>query len=184
MEVDWGGKLIVNSMVNWGFHETYPNGHNISAVDWGNHDSSCNHMNEFSLSQVDWGAHDSSYFLYLVYIDLDAKPKILHPRVVGRTTTKNIFHPSHRLEPCGREAGTSSGISEGSKPSGSPVGPTVEPHTKSGPPSIFIKSRSVSKPMPEFDHYSLVGRTFLLPPEENGERFNFHLPHGISEIFF
>ena len=27
--------------------------------------------------------------------------------------------------------------------------------------------------MPEFDHYSLVGRTFLLPPEENGERFNF-----------
>ena len=62
-------------MVNWGVHETYPNGHNISAVDWGDHDSSCNHMNEFSLSEVDWGAHDSSYFLYLVHIDLDAKPK-------------------------------------------------------------------------------------------------------------
>ena len=58
MEVDWGGKLIVNSMVNWGVHETYPNGHNISEVDWGDHDSSCNHMNEFSLSEVDWGAHD------------------------------------------------------------------------------------------------------------------------------
>ena len=27
------------------------------------------------MSEVDWGAHDSSYFLYLVYIDLDAKPK-------------------------------------------------------------------------------------------------------------
>ena len=32
---------------------------------------------------------------------------------MGRTTTKNIFHPSHRLEPCGREVGTSSGNSEG-----------------------------------------------------------------------
>ena len=77
MRVDWGGKLIVNSMVNWRIHETYPNGHNISEVDWGNHDSSCNHMNEFSLSDVDWGAHDSSYFVYLVHIDLDAKPKDL-----------------------------------------------------------------------------------------------------------
>ena len=33
----------------------------------------------------------------------------------------------------------------------------------------------MSKPMPEFYHYSL--------PEENGERLSFHLPHGISEIF-
>ena len=89
---------------------------------------------------------------------------------MGRTTTKDIFHPSHRLESCGREVGTSSGTSDGSKPYGSPVGPTVGPHTKSGPPTIFMRSRSVSKPMPEFDHYSLVGRTFLLHPEENGEK--------------
>ena len=75
MGVDWGCKLIVNFMVNWGVHETYPNGHNISADDWGDHDSSSNHMNEFSLSGVDWGAHDSSYFLYLAHIDPDAKPK-------------------------------------------------------------------------------------------------------------
>ena len=27
------------------------------------------------LHEADWGAHDSSFFLYLVYIDLDAKPK-------------------------------------------------------------------------------------------------------------
>ena len=33
MEVDWGGKLIVNSMVDWQAHETHPNGHNISEVD-------------------------------------------------------------------------------------------------------------------------------------------------------
>ena len=41
------------------------------------------------------------------------------------TTTKDIFHPSHRLESCGREAGTSSGTSKGSKQPGSQVGPTV-----------------------------------------------------------
>ena len=58
MEVDWGGKLIVNSMVHWG-----------------DHDPSLNPMDEYSISEVDWGAHDSSYFLYLMYIDLDAKPK-------------------------------------------------------------------------------------------------------------
>ena len=27
------------------------------------------------LSEVDWGAHDSTFFLYLVHIDHDAKPK-------------------------------------------------------------------------------------------------------------
>ena len=32
-------------------------------------------MDEWSISEVDWGTHDSNYFLYLVYIDLDAKPK-------------------------------------------------------------------------------------------------------------
>ena len=64
MEVDWGGKLIVNSMVDWGTHETHTNGHNNSEVDWGGHDSSSNHMNEFLFSEVDWGAHDSSVSLF------------------------------------------------------------------------------------------------------------------------
>ena len=58
MEVAWGGKLIVNSIVDWGTNDTHPNGHNISEVDWGVHDSSSNHMNEFLFSEVDWGAHD------------------------------------------------------------------------------------------------------------------------------
>ena len=74
MEVDWGGKLILNSMVDWGTHGTHPNGQNISEVDWGGHDSRPNHMTEFFLSEVDWGAHDSSFFLFLVNIDYDAKP--------------------------------------------------------------------------------------------------------------
>ena len=68
MEVDWGGKLIINSMVDWRAHETHLYGHNISAIDRGGHGSSSNHMTEFLLSEVDWGAHD------LVNIDYDAKP--------------------------------------------------------------------------------------------------------------
>ena len=55
-EIDWGGKHPVNSVVDWHRHETYPTGHNISEVDWGD-------------------LHDSSIFLFLVNIDYDAKPK-------------------------------------------------------------------------------------------------------------
>ena len=75
MEVDWGGKLIINSMVDWGTHEIHPKGHSISKVDWGGNDSSSNHMNEFLSAEVDWGVHDSSSFLFLVNIDYNAKPK-------------------------------------------------------------------------------------------------------------
>ena len=51
-------------------------GLNISDIDWGDHDPSTNNMNEILLSEVDWGAlHDSSFFLFLVNIDYDAKPK-------------------------------------------------------------------------------------------------------------
>ena len=54
MEVYWGDKLIVYSMIDCGAHETHPNGHNISENDWGGHGSSSNHMTEFLLSEVDW----------------------------------------------------------------------------------------------------------------------------------
>ena len=43
-------------------------------------------------------------------------------------------------------------------------------------PTVFIRSReddadaSIIKPMPEFDPDDSIGRTFLLPPQENGER--------------
>ena len=128
------------------------------------HDAIPNHMNEFLLSEVDWGVHDSSFFLFLVNLDYDAMPKDFFPQELwGGLPHRTSSTPL--LESCGREVGTSSGTSERSKPSGSPVGPTVGLHTKLGPPTIIIRSRSVPKPMPEFDHYSLLGRTFLLPPE-------------------
>ena len=43
-------------------------------------------------------------------------------------------------------------------------------------PTVFIRSRhddadpSHIKPMPEFDPDDLIGKTFLLPPQENEER--------------
>ena len=54
IEVDWEGKLRANSVVDWGAHETHPNGHSITEVDWGGHDSRSNHMNEYLFSEVDW----------------------------------------------------------------------------------------------------------------------------------
>ena len=92
---------------------------------------------------------------------------------MGQTTRKDIFHHSKKFEPCRRGIVTSSGTPEGFKTTGSPIGPIEEPQ-------IFTICRHVSKPKPELDHYIVVGRTLLLPPEENGERHNLHLSHGIS----
>ena len=43
LEVDWGGKINCTSYrcsmaADWQAHETHPNGHNISKVDWGGYD--------------------------------------------------------------------------------------------------------------------------------------------------
>ena len=68
------------------------------------------------------------------------------------------------------------GDSEGSKPTKTPKVPTV-----------FIRSRqddagpSIIKPMPEFDPDSLIGRTFLLPPQENGERLRAKVTKKVVE---
>ena len=53
--------------------------------------------------------------------------------------------------------------------------------------SVFIRSRdeenpSGSKPMPTFDPSDLIGRTFLLPPEENGERHRAKVTRKVVEI--
>ena len=68
------------------------------------------------------------------------------------------------------------GASEGSKP-------TKTPHV----PTVFIRSRqddagpSVIKPIREFDPDSLIGRTFLLPPQENGERLRAKVTKKVVE---
>ena len=80
--------------------------------------------------------------------------KIIYRSAVRPLTKSN---PNHRLTEDGWEASTSK------QPS-------------SIIPTIFIRSQqddadqSHIKPMPEFDPDDLIGRTFLLPPQENGER--------------
>ena len=85
-EVDWGGKHPINSVVDWQRHETYPTGHNISEVDWG-------------------ALHDSSFFLFLVNIDYDAKPKDFFtqelwgglPERTSSTTLRSLNHVEGKL---------------------------------------------------------------------------------------
>ena len=86
-------------------------GLNISEVDWGDHDPSINNMNEILLSVVDWGAfHVSRFFLFLVNIDYDAKPKDFFtqelwgglPERTSSTTHRRLNHVEgkvvHHLE--------------------------------------------------------------------------------------
>ena len=80
-EVYWGGKHPANSVVDWQRHETHTPGHNISEVDWG-------------------ALHDSSFFLFLVNIDYDAKPKDFFtqelwgglPERTSSTTLRSLNH--------------------------------------------------------------------------------------------
>ena len=85
-EVDWGGKHQINSVVDWQSHEAYPTGHNISEVDWG-------------------ALHDTSFFLFLVNIDYDAKPKDFFtqellgglPERTSPTTLRSLSHVEGKL---------------------------------------------------------------------------------------
>ena len=80
--------------------------------------------------------------------------KIIYRSAVRPITKAN---PNHRLEVDGGQSST-----------------FKKPISKV--PTVFIRSRqddadpSIIKLMPEFDPDNLVGRTFFLPPQENGER--------------
>ena len=83
--------------------------------------------------------------------------------------------PNHRLVPQGGEVFASSDPSGDKISSGSPLGDPEGSSPEQKSPTVFIRSRdeenpSGSKPMPTFDPSDIIGRTFLLPPEENGER--------------
>ena len=54
-------------------------------------------------------------------------------------------------------------------------------------PTVFIKSRhddgpTSTKPFPEFNPDILVGRTFLLPPRDNGERLRAKVTRKVVEV--
>ena len=95
--------------------------------------------------------------------------------------------PNHMLAPHGGEVSTSSDPSEHKISSGSPLEPSERSSLKQKTPTVFIRSRdeanpSGSKPMPTFDPADLIGRTFLLPPEENGERHRAKISRKVVEI--
>ena len=72
------------------------------------------------------------------------------------------------------------GVEEDHQPHGKPTKhptpvPNGEKSAQSDTPTVYIKSRhddgpTPSKPLPELNPDDLVGRTFLLPPGDNGER--------------
>ena len=100
---------------------------------------------------------------------------------------KRSSTPNHRLAPHGGEVSASSDPSEEKISSGSPLGSTEGYAPKQKAPTVFIRSRdeenpSGSKPMPTFDPSDLIGRTLLLPPEENGERHRAKVTRQVVEI--
>ena len=100
---------------------------------------------------------------------------------------KQSSTPNHRLAPHGGEVSTSSDPSEDKISSGSPLGAPEGSSPEQKAPTVFIWSRdeenpSGSKPMPTFDPSDLIGRTFLLPPEENGERHRAKVTRKVVEI--
>ena len=100
----------------------------------------------------------------------DAMPHKLFDKHTQKITYRSAgrpiatANPNHRLDIDGGESGASTGSSEGSNIQIPKV------------PTVLIRSRqdgadpSIVKPMPEFDPNDLIGRRFLLPPQENGER--------------
>ena len=100
---------------------------------------------------------------------------------------KKSSTPNHSLAPHGGEVSASSDPSEDKISSGSPLGDPEGSSPKRKAPTVFIRSRdeenpSGSKPIPTFDPSDLIGRTFLLPPEENGERHRAKVTRLVVEI--
>ena len=114
-------------------------------------------------------------------------------KIIDHDTQKTIYRtqlsstPNHRLAPYGWEVSASSDPSEDKISSGSRLGSPEGYSPKQKAPTVFIRSRdeenpSGSKPMPTFDTSDLIGRTFLLPPEENGERRRAQVTRQVVEI--
>ena len=110
--------------------------------------------------------------------------KIIYRSAVRPTKSST---PNHRLAPHEGEVSASSDPSEDKFSSGSPLGYPEGYSPKQKAPTVFVRSRdeenpSGSKPMPTFDPSDLIGRTFLLPPEENGERHKAKVTRQVVEI--
>ena len=131
---------------------------------------------------VGFGEHGGDAMTHKI-LDHDTQ-KIIYRSAVR---PKKSSTPNHRLAPCGGEVSESSDPSEDTISSGSPLGSPESYSLEQKAPTVFIRSRdeenpSGSKPMPTFDPSDLIGRTFLLPPEENGERHRAKVTRQVVEI--
>ena len=131
---------------------------------------------------VGFGEHCGDAMTHKI-LDQDTQ-KIIYRSAVR---PKKSSTPNHRLAPHGGEVSTSSDPSEDKISSGSPLGAPEGYSPEQKVPTVFIRSRdeenpSGSKPMPTFDPSDLIGRTFLLPPEENGERHRAKVTRKVVEI--
>ena len=100
---------------------------------------------------------------------------------------KKSSTPNHRIAPHGGEVSAPSDPSEGKISSASPIGAPEGSSPEQKAPTVFIRSRneenpSGSKPLPTFDPTDLIGRTFLLLPEENGARHRAKVTRQVDEI--
>ena len=106
----------------------------------------------------------------LTHMVLDADTfKIIYRSALRPRTLKD---PNQRLVDAGGEEGHQPHSKTHKHPTSlSHVGKSAQPDT----PTVFINSRqddcpTSSKPSPEFNPDDLLGRTFLLPPGDNGGR--------------
>ena len=108
----------------------------------------------------------------ILLLDHDTQKSIYRSAV----RPKKSSTPNHRLAPHGGEITGFSDPSEDKISSGSPLGSPEGSSPIQKAFTVFIRLRdeenpSGSKPiMPTFDLSDLIGRTFLLQTEENGER--------------
>ena len=110
-------------------------------------------------------------------------------KIINRSAVrpKKSSTPNHRLAPHGGEVSASSDPSGDENSSGSPLGAPESYPPEQKTPKVLVRSRdeespSGSKPMPTFDPSDLIGRTFLLPPDENGERHRAEVTRQVVEI--
>ena len=80
----------------------------------------------------------------------------------------------------------SSDLSKDKISSGSPLGTSEGSLQKQKTPTVFVWFTDYENPgsmlMPTFDPADLIGRTFLLPPEDNGERHGAKVTRKVVEI--
>ena len=131
---------------------------------------------------VGFGEHCGGALTHKI-LDHDTQ-KIIYRNAVR---PKKSSTPNHRRAPHGGEVSASSDPSEDKISSGSPLGAPEGSSPEQKAPTVYIRSRgevnpSGSKPMPTLDHSDLIGRTFLLPPEENGEGHRAKVTRQVVEI--